>query len=458
MALPVTILHPVFQGFLDRIDNPAFEPGRGIVPIVSKLISTASQIYPSEEVLAGLCGYMEQAVPTGTCILDGTISKKLGGCFVPLLCTEYKPGIDEEGGYDPSTQDAYPVRASLVSKEVCGSRVFFTIPYSPSVQFTDVLERCCCPSFLLSGAGPYLCILGIVFTDKLIVQRLTDIMWVGRATYLEGSHIYRLARIFESLRFALAELDGYYSRVLQDPNIPALILNEPHPRFFPYPTKFREYCAEANGAVTEFEYINASCMDPTNVSFTARVKSSGQKLFIRFVEKYGAAAHQLLANAGMAPRLLYCGLPDGTDDVRRVGSRALGRIREYGLYEGPIRMVVMQHVEGKTMDKVSPPPENACDQTWKAIMELHSAGMVFGDLQGPNVLVSGEKIFLTKFDWAGREGEAYYPGDLSREVNWPEKVEELELEPILMVHDRFMLSQLFPSECSLADNQMKMLY
>ena len=78
--------------------------------------------------------------------------------------------------------------------------------------------------------------------------------------------------------------------------------SEPHPRFFPYPMRFKEYRAAADPKPewTEFEYIDTPSADPINVTFITKVKSD-QKLVMRFVEKYGMEAHQLLADAEMAP-------------------------------------------------------------------------------------------------------------------------------------------------------------
>ena len=146
----------------------------------------------------------------------------------------------------------------------------------------------------------------------------------------------------------------------------------------------------------------------------------------------------------MAPRLLYCGLLNGEDDVRNAGSRARGIIKTGGLYCGPIRMVVMEHIEGDTVDKVSAPPKNAREKTEETIQKLHDAQLVFGNLRPSNVMLSWDKLFLIDFDWAGRLNEARYPMTLPRNVRWPREARELEMKPILMDHDWFMLDQLFP--------------
>jgi len=154
--------------------------------------------------------------------------------------------------------------------------------------------------------------------------------------------------------------------------------------------------------------------------------------------------HQLLTDVGMAPRLLYCGLLDGECDVRSARSCTRVNTTTSRLYPCPVDMVVMEYVEGDTVDKVPVSPKDAREKTEKAIQKLHDAQLVFGDLCAVNVIVSGDKVFLIDFDWAGRVNKALYPINLSRSVKWPKKAEELEMEYILMDHDRFMPDQLFP--------------
>jgi len=253
-------------------------------------------------------------------------------------------------------------------------------------------------------------------------------------------------------------LDQYYDQVLQTSDIPALgpalTAHQPHPRFFPYPGKFQEYSTgpgpkskaaeDAGRGYTEFEYIEPFSGAPTNTTFLVRVKSSGQKLVIKFVDRYGVDAHQLLADVGMAPRLLYCGLLDGRIDVRDAESPAQGRINGGGLYVGPTRMIVMEYIEGTTAAEPASWPNNAREQVEAVIKKLHAAQLVFGDLRGPNIIFSEGKAFLIDFDWAGKVNEARYPRNLSGSVTWPEEAGKLEMKPILMDHDWFMLDQLFP--------------
>jgi RIO-like serine/threonine protein kinase len=100
-------------------------------------------------------------------------------------------------------------------------------------------------------------------------------------------------------------------------------------------------------------------------------------------------------------------------------------------------MVVMERVECEGAW-----PEDGCDQVKKAIDTLHEEGLVFGDLRPPNVLVSGGRVFLIDFNWAGKFGEARYPRGLSSQVAWLGPIWYLERNLIEPGHDNFMFREL----------------
>jgi hypothetical protein len=301
-----------------------------------------------------------------------------------------------------------------------------------------MFNKCCCPSFLLAGGGAYFFVLGVVWTDKFIVQPLVDIGFAGDPSMHEDGRVYNIARIFQSLGLAIDTLEEYYHEINKDGNL-QLKLNEPHPRFFPYPTTFSEYGTTESQEV-KFSYIYGSCTDPTNVTYFAKDESSDRNFVVKFVSRYGVKAHELLAGRGMAPRLLYFGLVDGKHDARNPQSDANGSTEVGGLYVGPIRMVIMEHA-GRVTKEV---PEDARSQVKNAVQTLHDEGFVYGDLREPNIMTSNSKVYLIGFDWAGEVGVARYPRHLSSSVTWPEAVQELELKPITREHDWFMFNQLFP--------------
>ena len=87
-------------------------------------------------------------------------------------------------------------------------------------------------------------------------------------------------------------------------------------------------------------------------------------------------------------------------------------------------------------------PKDIREKT-EVIQKLHDAQLGFAGLRAPNVMVSGDEVFLIDFDWAGKVNEARYPLNLSRSVKWPKEAKELEMEYILLDHGRFVLDKLF---------------
>ena len=76
-------------------------------------------------------------------------------------------------------------------------------------QLKEIRDKCCCPTFIIAGGGPYLAILGATLTDKFIVQRLTNLEWLGMGRIFEIEHLYHIAQVFGSLREALRRLDEF---------------------------------------------------------------------------------------------------------------------------------------------------------------------------------------------------------------------------------------------------------
>jgi len=156
-----------------------------------------------------------------------------------------------------------------------------------------------------------------------------------------------------------------------------------------------------------------------------------QDIVVKFVDRYGKGAHELLAKSDLAPRLLYHGpvcLKDGEPS-----------------YES-ISMVVMEHVDGTTLavaeaviDKER--MEEVRSQVKKVIGLLHDHNFVFGDLRLPNIMITRDmKVRLIDFNWAGVDGQAKYPLLISQEIGWPEGVKASAL--ITREHDLDMLKRL----------------
>ena len=82
--------------------------------------------------------------------------------------------------------------------------------------------------------------------------------------------------------------------------------------------------------------MSAFWKTPPTASITLRAQTGAtpaQDIVVKFVDRYGQRAHQILADKGLAPKLLYCGSP---------------RLVDYEPSYRSISMVVMEYVDGDT--------------------------------------------------------------------------------------------------------------
>jgi hypothetical protein len=144
----------------------------------------------------------------------------------------------------------------------------------------------CCPTFLASG-GPRLTVLGAVFTDKVVVQRVTDFIWVGTNTILNERHCYRVARILYSLGRSIRKLNNYYIGLKPD----SIGKSELHPCYFPSLRAYRD----DSGVVVDFAYVKLPAHDATCVKFLEKtMEASPKSIVVKLVERYSVASHKLL--------------------------------------------------------------------------------------------------------------------------------------------------------------------
>lgn len=293
-------------------------------------------------------------------------------------------------------------------------------------QHRQIREGCCCPCFVVGLAGPWLIIAGAVFTSKVIVQRLTDYVWLGNSRVNDNDHVLRVARILYSLQVSIQALQMYYKDLKPQP----LEKNKPHPRFFPSITSYR--CDSKN---VNFTYCSPLELNDTCVIFLATLDAEeGQKVVVKFVSHYGEEAHRILAQLQLAPELLYCG-PIGGYDVSY----------------GKLQMVVMEYIQGQTLAYGELLPRDVKNAVEKGLGELHSRGIVYGDLRRQNIMIAdaagqdneeniGNRVRFIDFDWAGKVGEVRYPLHLSSCIS--EASGGLEYDLIQKDHDTNMLNVL----------------
>jgi len=256
----------------------------------------------------------------------------------------------------------------------------------------------------------------------VIVQRLTDYIWVGLDSVLNESHITHVARVFYALKAGLKKLHSYYDSLHPTGKLPA------DSRYFPSITAY----PHSDGPI-EFQYLGFLENSPDCITLRAQTRTMpAQDIVVKFVDRYGERAHRLLANKDLAPKLLYCGSPQLNDDQPTYRS---------------ISMVVMDYVDGDTLivpkRKMNEETiETVRSEIRRALDLLHDNGLVFGDLRPPNVMITkAGKVKLIDFNWAGDEGQAKYPSLISDDITWPEGVKALAV--MRREHDLAMLNKLF---------------
>jgi serine/threonine protein kinase len=157
----------------------------------------------------------------------------------------------------------------------------------------------------------------------------------------------------------------------------------------------------------------------------------GQMIIVKFTDRYNAIGHRLLAEHGLAPKLLHISSENG--DPGHFGYRV---------------MVVMEFLDGQTAEEfglVMSKPRSirgaVHSDVERAIKILHDADLVFGDLRKPNIMIVNGRGKLVDFDWCGRGGQDRYPRDLNTQIKWPSGVTLGGL--MYKDHDLQMMTKIF---------------
>jgi len=143
-----------------------------------------------------------------------------------------------------------------------------------------------------------------------------------------------------------------------------------------------------------------------------RAELNNLPVLVKFCETHGEAAHRTLAAEGLAPTLHHC----------------------FQLTGGAI-MVIMDQICSQDADQEfedSDLPFTVNRDIQHALGVLHHAGLVFGDLRRPNIMVTKSQDRydddewhgqLVDFDWSGTVGEAKYRAMLNEKIRWAHGVE-----------------------------------
>ena len=314
-------------------------------------------------------------------------------------------------------------------------------------QSQQLRAASCCPCFLIGISGCTMAVSGAVFADRFISQRLTDDIYLGGGPRL-SDQVYKVASILRLLKNGISDLDSYYANLtLPAPLLPSSRSVRASRRAVVQPSSLSPGAlypqvtslAMPNNPTIRLR-LDYQCRLLPRYSDKAVFKASAcfpgeedqKDVVVKFTDTYCSDAHNLLANAGLAPKLHHC---------ENVSSVAMF-------------VVVMDFVEGTSMSS-SPDRQltkAVVDDLRKAVTLLHDNGFVFGDLRPPNIILSEVKesisAKLVDYDWSGRFGNVCYPADINLEdsIGWHKGVERGG--EILQEHDRHMFKQLTGEDLS----------
>ena len=198
------------------------------------------------------------------------------------------------------------------------------------------------------------------------------------------------------------------------------------PRYFP---SINGYCG-SDGTIINFTFIIPLELDPVCTTFLAKTEGPiSEFIVVKFVHHYNKEAHELLAAKGMAPKLRYC---------NKVGIRNGDPLYDH------FRMIVTDFVDGKTVEKADTLPLTFGQDIRDILTVLHQADYVFGDLRGPNVMITkNNEVMFIDFDMVDKDGESRYPIMMSPSIQWADGVGD-GLCIMRKEHDLEMLKRLVP--------------
>jgi hypothetical protein len=226
-----------------------------------------------------------------------------------------------------------------------------------------------------------------------------------------------VAKVFEAVARAVKSLKGYYYNlhVRKQPEF-----RSPSPTYLPNSPLIGDLEFKSRVLFEEKANYRRSLF---------HANYGGKAVLVKFCETYSESAHRILAAEGLAPAIHYSSQISG------------------GAF-----MAVMDLVQGRDAYhefKYRDLPPTVLEDIRLALKTLHDAGLVFGDVRRPNIMVVKTRnqhgndewrARLVDFDWSGPVGDARYPPTLNKDIRWARGVGAAHM--IEKQHDLEMLERL----------------
>ncbi|KAI0338332.1 hypothetical protein BDW22DRAFT_1401804 [Trametopsis cervina] len=395
IRLPVSILDPTLAQLQDDVEHIDKHPPKAeTVAQTAKLVHTLQQQHENENkmmvvtmpLFLQLLGIDPSEAKTNYKLGSPSITASDAAVLFPLADPEsFAIALHFEGKLSLTEADVESI-----------------LTYRKHVAYRDELQGAlyatCLPCIHIAIAGPYIRISVTTYGEDIFVYHVTDYISIGGPGDLQ--HLRRrvdyIARHFDLVRKALQALREYYASIP-----PRTQEQADGRRFWPNPTR-----SGGERALADLVYKDriSSEKDATRprlympAMWEATYK--GERVLVKFTEHYSVRAHRILADCvpPKAPKLHFA-------------ERLLG-----GVW-----MVVMEYLEGQDADKKfghKALPGSVVADVEVVLKLLHDRGMVFGDLQRPNIMVKMEgakyRAKLIDFDFSGKEIES--EGEHTRQV------------------------------------------
>ncbi|EJU02114.1 hypothetical protein DACRYDRAFT_107059 [Dacryopinax primogenitus] len=218
----------------------------------------------------------------------------------------------------------------------------------------DLLSRtCCCPAPLINIVGPYLKVSGIAFNPTPMNESFTSLISLELNRHPLERHILEFNNLLHHLRTCIEDLRVFYSA-----------LKAPDPlAFMP---RHRSFPIGDSKVVASIEYTDILLSgEPTKTLYKARVLD--QDCVVKICHYF---------------------------------------------------IVVMHLVKGRMLPERNQLTDDIEAQLKRALNLLKTQKLVHGDLRRPNILLSeDQRVQIIDFEWAGEEGQRFYPLDINRTLN-----------------------------------------
>ncbi|RIA94124.1 hypothetical protein C1645_667433, partial [Glomus cerebriforme] len=282
---PIVLFHDDFGQFINDFANQNLDIQYDVFSIAQKLMATASQFFNNED------------------DRNEAMTVELGNLFSePLIPITYGSGKDKKSGDGVliTTNEAQICYRFEGKKELCASNAEPTLQaslyyhgYWSQIKSKKIRDQCCCPSYMLVIAGPWICLLGGIYIDKIIIEPLTDFISLIPKPG-DDSHVRRIARFLVALNMAMTRLNHYYQ------NMELNAFDSPNDqRYFPYSSTYQD----RNNNQINFRYIHPLTEDIQKPIWKAI--ANNRPIVIKFARRYSAEAHNICAELRLAPNLLY---------------------------------------------------------------------------------------------------------------------------------------------------------